>query len=449
MAKISGNKFIAIFLWLAFCLFPFFVYANDNQAVEIVVQESDTLISICGKYLEYPGKWKEVAKFNHLKNPDLIHPGQVMRIPLSLLKGEPAEGVASFVKGRVEFQSEEGKEWKPLFFNDRIKEGSRIRTGDESAVEIMFGDGNSFLQSQNTTLGLSTARKAGVNHAIYKLFLKAGRTITKIQSVTGRESRFEIDTPSSICAARGTVFRTSVDASDSTRSEVLNGIVDVEAMKEKVKVKEGEGTLVKTGSPPMKPRKLLPPPEIVNVFPVYKNIPLQFEFGMVEGAVSYRAMLAKDGDFKDILRERIIKPGDPFKIFEVDDGTYFLQVLSIDDLGLEGLPSETSVIRVRMNPMPPVIQSPVDKAVYREKSLVCKWLRVNDAVRYHVQIAEDKEFKKIIEDRDDIKGLQYETADLDYETYYFRIGSIANDDYHSGWSDILSFTLAPPADLKK
>lgn len=441
-----SNKFFALILsCILFSFICICAHAYDEPAVEVVVQKGDNLINIGKKYLAYPGKWPIIAKINRIENPDLIYPGQVVLIPMSLLKWSSSDGTVNFIKGNVEVQSGENREWTPLLLNDRLKEGSRIRTGDEGIVEIVFENGDSFLQSPNSNSGLSAARKMEGKHTLHKWFLGAGRTITKIKSATGRESRFEIDTPSSICAVRGTVFRTSVDSTDATRSEVLQGFVDVEGMGQKVKLQEGEGTLVKKGAPPMSPKKLLPPPALMNPIPIYKNIPLNFEFGKIEGAVFYRISFSKDSDFKDILKEQIIKPADPFKLFEIDDGQYFLQSRSIDELGLEGLPSDATPIKVRANPMPPFIESPVDKTVYREKSLTLKWLRVNDAVQYHVQIAEDKEFNRIIETRNNIRELQYETTKLDFKTYYFRISSIAKDDYQGEWSDILSFSIAPSA----
>jgi hypothetical protein len=444
-SEMSQQKAVAVFFWIIFLLIPMCADAYDEPAEEIVVQNRGTLINICQEYLEYPKKWREIAKINHIKNPDLIYPGQILRIPVSLLKGVPTYGVADFIKGRVEVQSEGSEEWRLLSLNDRVREGTKIRTASEGAVEIVFEDSNSFLQRSNTTVGIRTARKKGVHHALYRLFLEVGRAITKIKRVTGTESRFEIGTPSCIAAARGTIFRTSVDLGEAARSEVLQGAVDVEGMSQKVKVREGEGTLVRKGEPPLEPKKLLEPPVITNLMSIYRVTPLYFEFGRVAGAVSYRALFSKDNDFKDILKEQIIKSDDRFTIFQVDDGTYFLQVRSIDDLGLEGLPSDTAIIKVRINPLPPMIESPVKKTVYGKNLLIFRWLRVSDAVRYHVQIAEDKEFNKVIEDRNNISATEYKTAPLDSKTYYFRISSIAEDDYQGAWSDILNFTIASEA----
>jgi hypothetical protein len=438
----SKHKFVAVLVWTLFFLTPLCTNAYDDPTVEIVVHDRNTLINICTDYLEYPNKWKEVARINHLKNPDLIYPGQILHIPVSLLKGEPAYGVADFVKGRVEVQSEGSKEWRLLSVHDRIREGTKIRTDSEGTAEIVFEDGDSFLQRPNTTLGIHTARKKGTHYALYRLFLNIGRAVTSIKNVTGTESRFEIGTPSCIAAARGTRFRTSVDLAEAARSEVLEGAVDVEGMRQKVKVREGEGTLVRKGEPPIEPRKLLQPPVITNLMSIYKVIPIYFEFSRVEGAVSYRALLSRDNDFKDILKEQIMKPGGQFRVFQADDGTYFLQVRSIDDIGLEGQPSDTATIKIRMNPMPPMTEAPQNGAVYGKNLVTFRWLRVGDAVRYHVQIAEDKGFSRLVEDSIDIRDTEYKAAHLDSGTYYFRISSIAKDDYQGEWSDILSFTIA-------
>lgn len=94
-----------------------------------------------------------------------------------------------------------------------------------------------------------------------------------------------------------------------------------------------------------------------------------------------------------------------------------------------------------------MIESPAGEAVYGKNLLTFRWLSVGDAVRYHLQIAEDKDFSRLVEDRSDIHDTEYKTARLASGTYYFRISSIAEDDYQGDWSDVLSFTIAPGASL--
>jgi hypothetical protein len=155
-------------------------------------------------------------------------------------------------------------------------------------------------------------------------------------------------------------------------------------------------------------------------------------------------MIARDQTFKDVVVDRVVGPQDTPRIIGIDDGTYYLQTRSIDDIGLEGISSTPKEIKVRINPLPPFIQSPEDGAEYREKTVSLTWLDVTQAVKYHLQVAEDPAFTIIVEDVPDLSRTSYQTESLDYKTYYFHVRSIAADDYQGVWSDTLRFTILPP-----
>ena len=71
-----------------------YIKASNNTAVEegsnrpstkpisdtYIVKAGDTLWSICKKYLGDGTKYKEIAKLNNIKNPNLIYPNQVIRL---------------------------------------------------------------------------------------------------------------------------------------------------------------------------------------------------------------------------------------------------------------------------------------------------------------------------------------------------------------------------------
>jgi hypothetical protein len=69
---------------------------------------------------------------------------------------------------------------------------------------------------------------------------------------------------------------------------------------------------------------------------------------------------------------------------------------------------------------------------------------VAKALKYHLQVAEDRKFQVIVADAKDISGVSYKTGILDFKTYYFRVSSIAADGYEGLWSDTLSFNIIPP-----
>ena len=80
----------------------------------------------------------------------------------------------------------------------------------------------------------------------------------------------------------------------------------------------------------------------------------------------------------------------------------------------------------------------------REKTVQFEWLKVTKAVRYHLQVAEDRKFQAIVADAKDITSVSHKMGSLDFKTYYFRVSSIAADGYQGIWSDTLSFTIIPP-----
>jgi hypothetical protein len=320
-------------------------------------------------------------------------------------------------------------------------EGARVKTGQESALELVFEDGSSMFIRANTVIDLSVSRRS-LLHFVRKLFVGAGSAITRLRATTGQVQSFDIGTPDAMCAVRGTQFRTSVDKLDSMRSEVLEGRVEVEAMKQTVEVRAGEGVLVKKGEPPHIPKKLLYPPAPLSLEPVYKIFPVRLRFSMIEGASSYRIALSRDKEMKDILKEDVIKTDGLFEIAGIDDGAYFLQSTSIDSDGIEGIPLEPEFLKVRINPYPPIIDAPKTDLVLRQKFLTFSWPKVMDADDYNLQIAEDSNFQSIVSDLHS-KETHCKAA-LDYKTYFIRIRSIAVDGYASEWSDVKRAILLPP-----
>ncbi|RJR48833.1 MAG: LysM peptidoglycan-binding domain-containing protein [Desulfobacteraceae bacterium] len=412
--------------------------------VELRVSEGDNLTNICKRYLNEPGRWREIARLNRLADPDLIHPGQVLLVPANLLKGLPLHGVVTFVKGKAELYDREQATWREIRLDDRVAQGSRLKTGEESALEITFAEGDALLLRANTDVELASSQKKGVLHRAYKIFLDVGRTVTKIRKVTGEESRFDIRTPSALAMARGTEFRLSVNPENATRCEVLEGEVGISAGERMVAVKEGEGTVVERDTPPLKPRPLLPPPRLLNPAPVFKSLPLDLSFEEIAGAVSSRVSISRDEQFRDIVLEAVIRPGEKWKAAQLEDGVYYLRGLSIDEIGLEGTPSDTFVLKLRVNPLPPYSRKPMDGGEYVDNRLSVQWLKVRDAASTHVQIAEDPEFMRLRSDQRDLKELTYTTEPLEPGTYYFRARSVAEDGYEGGWSDALAFKIIPP-----
>jgi len=65
-------------------------------------------------------------------------------------------------------------------------------------------------------------------------------------------------------------------------------------------------------------------------------------------------------------------------------------------------------------------------------------------VSYHLQIAEDREFVRILLDKNDVTATEFISPPLEYKPYFFRVSSIARDGYEGIFSPTQRVTLVSP-----
>ena len=91
-----------------------------------------------------------------------------------------------FIKGNVTVQEKAGKEWRALLLNNRVKQGSVLRTEEEGTVEITFEDGASFLLKPSTSLKMTTAEKKSSGYFLRELYLRSGKNHLQPQRGYGK-----------------------------------------------------------------------------------------------------------------------------------------------------------------------------------------------------------------------------------------------------------------------
>ena len=75
---------------------------TDEETTLITIEKGDTLWDLCQEHLKDPLKWRELSKYNDFTNPDLIYPGEKLRIPIAM-----AKDVAEMAEEDVKEQQEE------------------------------------------------------------------------------------------------------------------------------------------------------------------------------------------------------------------------------------------------------------------------------------------------------------------------------------------------------
>lgn len=146
--------------------------------------------------------------------------------------------------GKVEARPGPSSAWIPVESKVRIVAGAEIRTGKDSKAGVFFPDGSRFMLGNNSLFSVDSAgkKKAGFQ-------LKFGRLKAAVAGYFS--SRFEVRTPSAVCAVRGTEFELDVAKDGGTEMNVSEGLVEVNDSKGAMAVVSSEER-IKVGMDGMK-----------------------------------------------------------------------------------------------------------------------------------------------------------------------------------------------------
>ena len=105
-----------------------------EPVLDYTVSPHDTLIGLSRTLLTEPAAWAEVARLNHLANPNRIAPGQTLQVPLRLLHSaqQPAKLVS--VQGGVTLDG------RPARVGDAVAPGQHLATAEASSAVLQLAD---------------------------------------------------------------------------------------------------------------------------------------------------------------------------------------------------------------------------------------------------------------------------------------------------------------------
>ena len=141
---------------------------------------------------------------------------------LILLAGLSVFSGAAYVnslQGDVDLKKAGASEWVRLTGADKtpLGAGDEMRTARASTAEIYMDDGSKVKMAPLSAFKLSAENKEAVSLGLY---------FGRVRSWVKKFSRkFEVRTPSAVCAVRGTDFMVSADGDGNSRVEVYEGTV--------------------------------------------------------------------------------------------------------------------------------------------------------------------------------------------------------------------------------
>lgn len=401
--------------------------AASEPPIHYVVKRGDTLFDLGQAYLRKPSDYRRVQRANQISRPRVMPVGLTLRIEQDLLKTTPIAARLSAFSGRVQVETD-GR-LAPARLGLPIAEGQRLVTGPGAFATLEMEDDSRVTLPSNTSLRVVRLRNVVLTNAPQRVFkLDEGRGAISVTPNANPNSRFEVRTPVSISAVRGTQFRVgSQNAADGrpahARTEVIEGAVSVgpgEAPPTGAPVLAGFGVSV-TSSGVGAPITLLPAPKLDEASQNQSDKTVRFALRPVANADAYRLQLSRDAGFVDLFAEMTV--AEPLADFgEMADGTYFVRLTALDAAGLEGLPADYSFDR-DLDTLEPSA-SPTAEIDGKRRNFLFRWFSGGEGVRvYRFQLFAETEPTAAVIDMPGLSEPRLTLTDLPAGVYTWRISA--------------------------
>lgn len=381
----------------------------------------DNLIHFARAHLINPNDWVKLQRLNHIQDPYRIPIGFILQVPLTLVKQAPASAKVMSVSGQA-FLAQDQHTQVPLQIGQALGPGATLVTRDNSKVTLQFADGTLTSLASNATLVLDTmSLYSGGAMVDTKLRLQQGQAETIANPKHIKGNTMQIITPSAVAAVRGTQFR--VDADDTrTLQATLAGQVSLQAAANEVMVNAGYGSQVEKGQSPMPPTALLAAVDATHFEAQFTRLPVVFDIPPQAAAQSWQGKVATDVAINQLAVETVTdKPQLVFKT--LPDGQYYLSVQARDTYGIAGY-ERVHAFTLNAQPFAPELISPNAGARIGDAQPILKWQPVSNAQAYRLEVAQDADFKHMVE-QVRVEDTQYQTTQsLPPATYFWRVASI-------------------------
>lgn len=238
---------------------------------------------------------------NYMHNP--IKPAMFLWVVLAA--GAADAAYIKEYKGWVDYRPV-SRDWVRLVggASPQLKTGDEIRTRRASMADISMDDGSRVVLSPNSSFVL-----AGETQTHASVGLGFGRLRAWVRKFS---KKFDVKTPTAVCAVRGTDFTVAADETGATRVEVYEGIVAASGRSGgEVMVHPGEFSEIRADAPAASPQSNPAPP------------------APMESAVGDAKAVAMSEVYKEISKEAVISQAQ----LEIQTAEYQNRKTAIDAFG--------------------------------------------------------------------------------------------------------------------
>ena len=421
------------------------VSVPEKRYYEYLAQPGDTLIGIAQQHIVDSREVKQLQKINKLNGTGAVKEGSFVRIPVSAMRQElsPAEIVA--VSG-------------PAFSNNQkigaggsIAEGTYVATGAGGFATIRLPNRSLLIMQPNTRLQLAILRQLGNTGGIpdYLVELAAGRIEIIATNQPVSTALFRIRTPEAQVNVSDGSLRVAYDETTKrTLAEVIEG-TDTLHRRHKPKAALLNSGFGSPASHEIEPTAaaLLPPPDLIGAKKIFTSSAAHFEFAALPGALSYRALMAKDASFTDVIAD-VISQSASVDFSSVPQGQLFLRLRGIDGNGLQGKDAFLA-FQTKLPPAVPQLSIPGVAAQMSPGTTSFAWGAAPGASGYRLQLSRTAQFNELLVDQEVVGSLQFfSEKPLTAGSYFWRVAA-ARDGEFGEFSEIGQFSVRQlPAQLK-
>jgi hypothetical protein len=189
-------------------------------------------------------------------------------VKFALLGSSPAQAsftTLSIISGTVEVRDEGTDEFRPAEDGETLEVGDSVRTRPDSRALITFFEGSTLEMEPETEVTLESLEGEEEGGFFTKIGQSIGVTWHRVVEFTDGGSSYEVETPATVVAVRGTLFQVEVEADGTTTPDAIRGELAVRAQGIEKLVGPGMRTRVRPRQPPQEPFALPPPPSTLEL----------------------------------------------------------------------------------------------------------------------------------------------------------------------------------------
>jgi len=411
------------------------------------VSERDTLIGLSQRVCVSPRAWREIARLNRLPDPNLIRPGQVLRVPMRLMRTSALPATLTSTIGEVRVGD------AVVETGATLGEGQSLQTAVNASAVLQLADGSRFRVPPSSLAEIVASRAAGATPADAALTASQGWFTGVLRMVRGsvealaskikRAAPLEVTTPTAVVGVRGTHYRVTLDAdTQATRSEVLEGRVRIDSASRAVgaDVDAGFGAALGAAASVPVPAPLLAAPDLAAMPELFERPLVRFALPAEKDTV--RVQVAVDAEFDKIVEDQRVPAGTDVRIGGLPDSRWYLRARRLDAQGIEGYDASAAFV-LKARPEPPASNAPRAGAKQTVAPVEFAWSPNLEAQSVRLQVANDAAFKDIVLQREGLTGNR-ETITLEGAgTYFWRLASTRADGDRGPFGDPQRFELRP------